>query len=214
MKNQFQILQPWLAQILHILKRELKSEHLSKNLSFCRTHFGGRPTSRVSNDEVIAAYEKELLQGNEDLGDWIVNRWVFHHGEIYRHFAETLSRIHPDFDEIKTLDEPQSASILSGAVESFGALPTYIFSVLNGVVFPETVLKRLRETAEKEELSQKKKQAATEATLSLEQIIARHQREVARLQDKIAGVMKKYTTDVDALKKQIRALQQRLNAQP
>lgn len=215
MKNQFQILQPWLTQILHAIKKEIRTEHLSKNPSFYKTYFGARPQNRLTYEEIFPAYEKELLQDNRELGEWVVNRWVFKHGEIYRHFAERLSQIDPDFDAIKSLSEAQSEQILSQALESFGALPTYIFSVLNGVVFPTNVLDRLRAAAEKEDAAQKAEKAETKIQENLEQTVARHQRELSRLhekyENKIAGVMKKYTTDVNALKKQIRALQQRLN---
>jgi hypothetical protein len=216
MKNPFQTLQPWLSQILHTIKRELKTDHLSKNPSFYRTYFGNRPMNRLSSEEIFAAYEKELLQGNEELAEWVVNRWVFNHGEVYKHFAERLSRVNPNFDEIECLDEPQSKEILAGAVDSFGALPVYIFSVLNGVVFPESVLAHLRSQAEKEEGAKAEEEMAAREKETLEQLVSRHQREISRLQekyeDKIAGVMKKYAIDIEALKKQIRALQQKVNA--
>ena len=217
MKNQFETLSPWLPQILQTLKREIKAEHLSKNPSFYRTYFGTRPQNRLTSEEISLAYEKELLQGNEELTEWVINRWVFNHGEIYRYFAEQLSQIHTDFDEIKNLNEGQSEAILSGALTSFGALPTYLFSVLNRVVFPEAVLQRLREKAEQEEKVQKTEAAALGEKQALDQVIAHHEREMSRLQEKceqkIAGAMKKYTTDIHALKQQIRALQQRLNSQ-
>ena len=215
MKNTFQILEPWLPEILHIIKNEIKTDHLSKNPSFYRTYFGSRPVNRLTNEEIGAAYQKELLEGNEELGEWVVNRWVFNHGEIYRHFADRLVQINPDFDAIKSLDEGQSEQILSGAPESFGALPTYIFSILNGVVFPESVLSRLRRRAESEEIVRKEEEKEAAEKENLEQVLTRHKREMTRLQekceDKIAGVVKKHATDVEALKKQIRALQQKVN---
>lgn len=51
---------------------------------------------------------------------------------------------------------------------------------------------------------------------SIAKILEHHQREVSRLNEKyeskLAGVQKKYAIDTEALKKQIRALQQRLNS--
>lgn len=214
MKNQFETLQPWLAEILYTLKREIKTEHLSKGPSFYKNYFGNRPLNRLTTEEIVAAYAKELVQGNEDLGEWIVNRWVFSHGEIYNHFVERLEKIDAQFNEIQALDESQSNQVLEGAIESFGALPTYLFSVLNGVVFPESVFQRLRLAAEKEDRAVKEEQATAASQESLEQMKARYERDIGRLkekcEDKIAGVMKKYTTEIEALKKQIRALQQRL----
>ena len=215
MSNPFSTLQPWLIQILHTIKREIKSEHLSKDPSFYRAHFGNRPQNRLTTEEIIAAYSKELLGGNEPLSEWVINRWVFQHGEIYRHFAEKLTQIRSDFSEIQSLTEEESAGVLSGSIPSFGALPTYIFSVLNGVVFPENVLQSLRVQAEQEGKDKAEELFVAAEKETLEQIQTRHAREMARLQekyeDKIAGVMKKYTIDVEALKKQIRALQQRMH---
>lgn len=216
MKDKFQTLQPWLSQIIHTIKKEIKTEHLAKSPIFYKTHFGSRPLNRLTNEEIAAVYEKELLSGgNEELGEWVVNRWVFRNGDIYQHFAERLSQIHPDFDEIKSLDDAQSEQVLSGSVESFGALPVYLFTVLNGVVFSDRVLKQLRTTAEKQEAAEKQEREEALRAETIEQMSQRYTSELTRLErkyeDKLAGVMKKHATDVEALKRQIRALQQQLN---
>jgi len=210
MKNQFQALQNWTQDILNTVKKDLKSDHLHTDPVFYRAHFGNRPQNRLSAEEILAAYEKELLAGNEDLESFVINRWVFKHGDLYDHFADRLSQIHPDFDQITSLTEEQSKTILEGAADAFGAVETFLFSMLNRVAFPQKVL----DTLQKEALEAKRanaraaEQAAEQQTL--EKILASHQREVSRLNDKIAGVQKKYTIDTEALKKQIRALQQKL----
>lgn len=216
MKDKFQTLQPWLPQIIHTIKKEIKSEHLSKSPIFYKEHFGSRPINRLTNEEISVVYEKELLQkDNEELGEWIVNRWVFRNGDIYQHFAERLSRIHPDFDAITHLDDAQSEQVLSGALEAFGALPIYMFAVLNGVVLSDKVLKQLRNRAEKEESAQKIEAQEASQAETIQQMSERYKNDVARLEkkyeDKLAGVMKKHAIDVEALKKQVRALQQKLN---
>ncbi len=216
MENQFQSLQGWIPEVLTAIKKDIKTDHLSSDPVFYRTYFGNRPQNRLTADEIFAAYEKELLKGNQDLGDWVVNRWVFKHGDVYRHFAEGLSRVNPDFEEIQTLTEEQSNQMLKGAVESFGAIPVFLFSVLNGVVFPDSVRQRLRQMADVEKSTQVSEQKSDSEKQNFEQVIARLQREMARLNEKyesrLAGVQKKYETDTEALKKQIRALQQKLQA--
>ena len=216
MKDKFQILQPWLSQVLYTIKKEIKTEHLSKSPIFYKMHFGTRPLNRLTNEEICAVYEKELLQGNnEEMGEWVVNRWVFRNGDIYQHFAERLSQIHPDFDQIENLNEEQSKQVLEGAAASFGALPVYIFTILNGVVFPSPVLELLRSKAEQEQASQAEKREEVEKTEGLEQALERCKSELGRLEkkyeEKLAGVMKKYTTDVEALKNQVRSLQKKIN---
>ncbi|HSX26394.1 MAG TPA: hypothetical protein VLE89_05240 [Chlamydiales bacterium] len=206
--NQFQSLQPWIFQILNEIKKDIKTEHLGADPVFYKTYFGNRPQNRLTAEEIFAGYEKELVKGNEELAEWVVNRWVFKHGDLYRHFAERLSDVHPDFSQIKELNEEESEKVLDGASDVFGAVDTFLFSVLNGVVFSEKVIQRLRKEAEAEAAAQKKEVETPK--VNLEQMVAQHQREVARLHAKIEGVQKKYTTDVEALKKQIRALQKKV----
>jgi hypothetical protein len=217
MKEKFQTIEPWLVQILHTIKKEIKTEHLSKSPSFYKTYFGNRPLNRLTNEEICTVYQKELLQGeNEEIGEWVINRWVFRHGDIYQHFADRLSQIHPDFDTIKNLDDAQSEKVLSGSVEAFGALPVYLFAILNGVVLSPSALKSLRETAEKEQAAQTQEKAALERSENLEQMLERQKNEMLRLEkkyeDKLAGVMKKHAVDVAALKSQIRSLQHQLSS--
>jgi hypothetical protein len=212
MENQFQALQNWITEILQEIKKDIKTDHLHSDPVFYRTYFGNRPQNRLTTEELFEAYTKELIQGNEDLAAWVVNRWVFKKGDLYQHFADRLSEVNPDFDQIKELTVKQSERVLDGAFENFGAIDTFLFALLNGVVFPEEIKTRLSKAAEAEkEALLKEEQEHVEHT-NLEKILASHQREVTRLHDKIAGVQKKYTTDTEGLKKQIKALQQKLNA--
>ncbi|MBI5272636.1 MAG: hypothetical protein HY861_01465 [Chlamydiia bacterium] len=214
MNNQFQTIQSWIPQVLKAIKRDIRTDHLPGSPAFFRTHFGHRPINRLTAEEIFAVYEKDLLAGNEELIEWVVNRWVFKHGDLYTHFAERLEKIASDYGSIKQLTEEQSEQILEGAIQRFSALSVYLFSVLNQVVFPETVFTRLRTMAENEDLQQKTQGVQTAQQQNLEEALAKCQKELVRLnekyEDKLAGVMKKYAADVEALKKQNRALQQRL----
>ena len=217
MKDKFQTLQPWLSQILYTIKKEIKAEHLLKSPAFYKMHFGTRPINRVTNEEICEVYEKELiLEDREEMREWVVNRWVFRHGDIYQHFADRLSQIHPDFDQIENLTDAQSEQVLSGSVESFGALDVYLFVVLNGVVLSSLVVNRLKLQAEKEQAEFKKMGEETGRTESLEKALERCQNDLLRLEkkyeEKLSGVMLKHATDVNALKNQVRSLQKRVNA--
>lgn len=212
MENQFLALQNWTREILNSIKKDIKTDHLHTDPVFYRTYFGNRPQNRLTADEIYAAYEAELIKGNQDLADWVVNRWVFKNGELYQHFAERLSQVNPNFDEIKQLTEEESFRVLEGAAESFGAIETFLFSQLNGVVFPPSILDRLRKEAEAEKVIQEKNAETNAEQQSLEKVIAAHQREINRLNDRVNGVQKKYEKDTEALKKQIKTLQQKLNA--
>lgn len=215
-KNPFPSVQPWIPQILHAIKKDIKTDHLALDKNFYKVHFGTRPMNKLSLEEIFAVYEKELLAGNEQLVEWTVNRWVFKHGDLYQRFADRLTAIHPEFYTIESLTEEQAEQVLGG-VQEFKASEIYLFSSLNGVVFPESVFVRLRAAAEKESQETKEREEKNSVTESLEQELERLRREASRMkekyEDKLAGVQRKHQTDVEALKKQIRSLQQKLGKQ-
>jgi len=210
MEKKFELLQPWLHEIFGSIRRDIKTDYLPGSAAVYRAHFGNRPQNRLTMEEINTALEKELLQGNTDFAEWMINRWVFKHGELYSHFAERLEAISPEFATLKALTEPESEQVLRGAKEAFGAKKVYFFSVLNEVVFPASILEELRKAAEAEQV------VSTEVAPQVDMISGEeHQKELVRLtekfEQKIAGIMKKYTSDVEALKTQVRALQKKLH---
>ncbi len=211
-KNKFFLAQPWIREILSLLKKELKTEHLPGHRAFHQEHFANRPLHRIALEELVAVYERELLQGNQALGDWIVNRWVCKHGEIYHHFAERLSEITDNFSELKILSESDSERVLAGTSEAFGAVATYLFSLLNGVVFPDSIMERLRIEATQYQKDQKQQEEERIESKTLQSLKEHHERELRRVKEKyeskLSGLEKKYTLDTESLKRQIRSLQQ------
>jgi len=215
--NSFMYVRPWMDQILQAIKKDIKTDHLPGDKSFYKNHFGNRPQNKLTQEEIFAAYEKELLAGDQDLSEWVVNHWVFKYGDLYRHFAERLCAINPNFQEIQSLTEVQAEQVLVGSREKFGSTDVYIFARLNGVVFSDAIFEALYQAALAETQSKKQMQEHKCEQESFDQLQMRHQRELSRLQekyeDKLSGVQRKYITDVDALKKQIRSLQHQINAQ-
>lgn len=215
MENKFEVLRPFINEILTAIKKDIKTDYLPGDKIFYKAHFGGRPLNRLQTEEIFAAVEKDLLAGHESLQEWVVNHWVFKHGDLYSHFAEKLSEIRPDFDELKELTEAESRHVLEGT-DAFDPVALYLFSALNGVVFPSTVFESLKTSAL---AAKEKRDVETESNSqqeALEQIIERQQRELSRLQEKfeskVSGVLRKYQMDTEALKKQIRALQKQRQA--
>ena len=214
-KNKFFLAQPWLREVLEAVKRELKTEHLPGHPAFCNSYFPRQPLRRIGTEEMLAAYEKALVAEDAELGDWIVSRWVCKQADLYGHFAERLSQISENFSQLEVLTEEQSAQVLEGAAEQYGAVTVYLFSLLNGVVFPESVFTRLRKAAEAE------KAKRVEAAVQQQEEEAAPQqleREIAHLKDryeaKLAGLEKKYQIDMEGFKKQIRSLQRQLAGRP
>jgi hypothetical protein len=139
MESQFRALQDWIKIVLEAIKKDLKVDHLHTDPLFYKNYFGNRPQNRLSMEEILTAYEKELLAGNPDLEVFVVNRWVFKHGDLYEHFAKRLSEINPNFDQITSLTDEQAKVVLEGCAESFGAIETYLFCMLNKVAIPESM---------------------------------------------------------------------------
>src|SRR5437773_214477 len=105
MKNQFESIQPWIPSVLEAIKKEIKFDQLPSNPAFIRAHVGNRPLNRLKTEEIFTAYENDLLAGDAPLAEWVVNRWVFRHGDIYSHFAERLGTISQDYAAIESLTE-------------------------------------------------------------------------------------------------------------
>ncbi|MEN9654631.1 MAG: hypothetical protein RL235_743 [Chlamydiota bacterium] len=216
MKNPFTQVQPWVASILSDIKKELRTEHLLKSPVFYRAHFGNRPHNRIPYEEIEAVYVRALAEGSDaDLADWVINRWVFQHGDIYEAFAEKLQQVNPDFTQIKELTLDESERVLDGMAERFGALNVYLFAWLNKVAFPESVFHRLQNLAESTTRLAKEEAEESKALVEKEALVKKHARDLEKLrlkcEDKIAGVMRKYDQDVAGLKNQIRALQKRMS---
>ncbi len=211
--NPFLTLEPWLPQILEEIKRDIKSDHLAKDPAFARAHFGNRPIQRLTNEELFAPYIRELLAGNEQLVEWVVNRWVFRHTDLYQHFADRLSAIQTDFANLTALTSDQEEQVLAGAPDRFGYQDTFLFARLNQVVISPVRMEALRAAALAEQKAKVAQKAEAEVTRSREELELRHKTELARLIDKyegrLTGMQRKYLTDTEALKKQIRALQKR-----
>lgn len=217
LKNPFLNVRPWMGHILQSIKKDLKADHLTVDKNFYRAHFGSKPHNKLTLEEMFAVYERELLAGNEQLVEWAANRWVFRHGDLYQYFAKRLSAINPEFFEIESLNEEQAKQVLEGS-DAFDAVDVYLFSRLNGVVFPQQVFERLEAAANEAAKSTKDRKESESSQESLVKELERYRREARRMkekyEDKLAGVQRKYQTDMEALKKQIRALQQKLEKQP
>lgn len=215
-KEKFAMLKPWMPLIIETIKKDLKNEHLKKDAGFSRSYFPGKNPAKLSSEELIEAYSQAIAneENAEELAEFISNRWLLKHTDLYYYFEHELTKINPNFNEMKDLDKETATKIMDGAIQQFGAISTYLFCVLNSVVFPEEIYTKLgheathRATEEKEEAKNYEKEASIEA------LHRGHEQQVARLTDKyekkILGLQKKYIQDVEILKKQIANLQRKL----
>jgi hypothetical protein len=212
-KIKFDKLQPWINDIFQAVKKDMRNEHLLKTPSFVQKHFAKKAVDKLTLQEFASAYQKEIAEGDEDLGEKVIARWVLKNAELYQFFASELSKINPKFDEIDSISNEASAFLLNASIRQFGASATYIFSIINAVVFTEEQLSKLREIA----LAEKANEAPKEEKSSFGSIDAvkeHYEKEMRKLSEKcekrMQGVERKYIQDVEGLKKQIAQLHKKL----
>ena len=150
------VLQPCFPSIVETIKKDLKIEHLGADRRFLKRYFSGKKRHKLEVDQLIPAYTTEIAEvGNEDLAEFICYRWLIKNRDVYEFFAERLASINTDFDKIERIEDKSAKDWIEGAIDSFGVERTYIFSVLNSIVFSDKIFKTLRKRVEKENLSVK-----------------------------------------------------------
>lgn len=216
-KEKFSMLKEWLPVILDPIKRDLKNDHLKKDREFYKNYFSGKNLNKITSDDMVAAYSRVFddLEDLEEIGEFITNRWLLKNTEIYNLFEEKLTSLTDDFNELETMDEAFSKELMRESVEQFGAVKTYVFSVLNSVVFPKSVFDELLVEAQHQKNSAREIALSAEERMSLEECEKYYERQLKRLGDKyekkLLGLQKKYLNDMDTLKKQIAVLQRKLS---
>lgn len=216
-KEKYAMLKNWMPFIIDSVKKDLRNEHLKKDWGFVKQYFSSKNINKLTTEELAEAYNHALANGEnpEELGEFLTNRWLLKNTEVYHFFETELSKVSPNFTEIEELDHKLSHDMMQKAVNQFGSPKTYLFCILNSVVFPRDVLDELATHAQKTVESDKSQALMEEEKASLQHSNATHEQQLARLKDKyekkIIGLEKKYHQDTESLKKQIAILQRKLN---
>lgn len=216
-KEKFEMLRPWLPQVVEEIKKDLKNDHLRSDPGFCKQYLLGKHYQKATAPELAEAYAKALdtSENSESLAEFITNRWLLKHTELYDFFEKALTQISPNFTELEEIPLGQAESMAKASSHEFGALPTYLFAVLNSVVFPKTVFSHL-EKQSKEEAEHAAHREKNEAVEKEHKDLKTHfEQQIARLTDKyekkLQGLQKKYQVDTEQLKKQLSLLQKKLS---
>jgi hypothetical protein len=206
--GKFSLLSPWFSDILAAVKRDCKSEHLSVDPYFVRKHFAGKPVQRISLEEMRAVYMREILSGQDKVAEFIANRWLFRHMELYRFFEEELGKISPEFDKINELTVEQGDGVIQKAKERFDCEEIFIFTIINDVAFPEPIFEKLQKEAletlaerqknapplaeddETERFRQEMDRMKEKHEKKLQEVAKRHGQETARLNAEISELKK------------------------
>lgn len=218
-KEKFAILKSWMPYILESVKKDLKNEHLKKDWNFTKKYFATKNHNKLSSEEMADAYHNEIMTGEngEELAEFVSNRWLLKNSEVYHFFENELSKINPNFNEIDELDKVQSQKMMQEAVKQFNAPRTYLFCVMNSVVFPDEIFKELGAQAQKEIDQEAIQNKVLKEKVSFEELKNDYEQQLSRMADKyekkLLGLQKKYIQDTEVLKKQITGLQRKLNPQ-
>lgn len=217
-KEKFLDLDEWMSQLIDCVKKELRNDHLKKDVYFVKKFLQAKNIHRVTGDELAQAYRQAIQEEEkgEAIAEFVASRWLLKNSEMYDFFERELTQISPDFANIDELDAQQAQEMIEASAGQFGVLNTYLFAVLNSVVFPADSFLALKMRARED------RHNVTQEEQLLEQLTGEEARRsfelaIARLTDKyekkLSGLQKKYVNDVDTLKKQIAALQRRLQNQ-
>lgn len=217
-KDKFALLKDWMPILFDSVKKDLRNDHLRQDPSFIKKYFSNKNLNKITTEELIEGYLNAIEDGGEKVAEYITNRWLLKNAEIYNLFEEELTKVNPNFNELVELDRAKSMEIVEKSERQFGAPNTYLFAVLNSVVFPNEVYQHLAQRAKQKSEQQKSEDCDLAEKQTLDSLKRNHDREIARLTDKyekkISGMVKKYTCDVDALKKQVSSLQRKLQGNP
>lgn len=140
-------LAPLYTQIFTSVKKDMRDEHLKMDRGFFKRNFPNRDLNSLTVDDLIQVYSKFITAGSEPLAEFIANRWLLRHLEIYNYFEEKLQAVSSKIDEIQELEEGFARRLLEEATSRFSAQDCYIFSILNCVAFPKPLLNTLRKDA-------------------------------------------------------------------
>ena len=216
-KEKFADLQQWIPILIETVKKDLRNEHLKKDLFFVKKFLNSKNIHKVTTEELSEAYQKAIQEEEqgEGLAEFITSRWLLKNSDLYEFFEQQLSQINPDFASLTELTPDQATSLIDAAVREFGAPHTYLFSVLNSVVFPTQNFHQLKEQAKQHQEAKEEETRHVIDQANADQMRRNFEREIARITDKyekkLAGMHKKYVADTENYKKQVAQLQRKLH---
>ena len=189
---------------------------MKKDFYFTKKFLASKNFQKASTEELAQAYQQAIAEeeNGEEIAEFIASRWLLKNSELYHFFEEQLSKIDANFTELEELSPEHSQKLIQASNSEFGAPLTYLFAVLNSVVFPAESFQSLKKQAIEKNQQQMEESQSQEEQNSLDSMRRKFEQDVNRLTDKyekkLSGLQKKYTTDIDTLKKQISQLQRKL----
>ncbi len=212
--QKFTMLQSWLPAIIESIKKDLKNDHLRRNPGFIQQYFDVKILNKMGTESMSRGYAAALQAGDEAVGQLITARWLLRHSDMYDFFENQLQTIDPNFTELEELQPEQGRALMELSVAEFGATLTYLFTILNSVVFDSVTLQQLAKLAESETAERAAKEQQQAGVKKEETTMRTLELELARSKDKyekrIAGLERKYLQDTEMLKREVARLQRKL----
>lgn len=218
--QKMELLNEWMESIFEEVKKDVKTHHLKEDHLFLKQNFPGKNLRDLTVAEMVPVYNNVFASGEvgERAGEFIAHRWMLKHTEIFDQFVRELTQINPDYSAIEEINPGKAEEIIERAVSVFGAPKTYIFAVMNSVVFPASAFENLRKLAQTQQKVLKENAVEEAEKKGVDDLKRHYETQISRLTDKyekkLSGMQKKWETDVSALKKQVSTLQRKLNGTP
>jgi hypothetical protein len=215
-KDKFVMLQEWMPRIVDEIKKDLRVDHLKADPRFFKQYFPGQVPNKITIKELAEGYLKAIAEEeNEALAEFISTRWLLKHTDLYEFFVKELEKIDPNFDELELIEDEKAEPIIEQSLKGYGHLHTYVFCILNSVVFSEKIYAKLANDLRSRTAKEEVEILESNERLSVEKMVKNHERELARLKNryekKLSGMQKKYLDDTLGLKKQLANVQRKLD---
>ncbi len=149
-QNKIQRLQPWFDRLVEEIKKDVKTDLRRQFPKVYQKHFSRMHFVKCRPQELAAPLLQEVLEGDEQLGEWLATRWIVKNDKMFQFFADHLMQVNPEFDKIERLSDEQGSALMQAAIGRYGAQKTFLFSVLNSVAFSPEQFEQLAALAREE----------------------------------------------------------------
>lgn len=76
-KEKFALLNDWFGLVIDSVKKDLKNEHLKKDLYFVKKFLGSKNLNKLTTEDLTEAYQRAIVEEEkgEELAEFITSRW-------------------------------------------------------------------------------------------------------------------------------------------
>ena len=210
-KNKFTSLGLFSKEVVVDLKKEITKEMAKKN-SVLQKKLSGFSMENDKDKLANIVLNLVLENGDEEVGEWLASSWVMKNSSVFKSFHKKISLISADYDKLTAFPPEKEVELKESSIDEFGAVKTFIFSVLNSVVFSKESMEEIRIRAEEEEHD--RKEISLLPNCSIEEARASFEQEKKRIiekqEKKLQAIVKRHQVEVEGYRKQIGQLQKKL----